>query len=337
MVTRAPSERFRYTVDGSNRLVLLPADGALRPRRVLDGRFAVKPGNRLVYHVDAQQVRNESVPHAIALDGSWALTREHELALTLHESARPRQTLFLKGALTAADAHGLAFTLDQAQGADGRASQRLSFSGRWQADRRNRLTFLAARADGSDDRLTLQGGWEVGRRHELLYRYRRSSTSQRSIQEHALTFDGSWDVTRANRLAYRLAGSRELLEFAASLRSPSLIAREGRLVYDVGIGVSRGQRRQRVSLTGAWKIGKDLSASFEVPYAGGRIEAIRFEGSYAMTSRDRVAVALRDSRRQPLGLTVIFTRDLLPDAKLFLRLQQDGKETAVLGGVQVRF
>ena len=109
------------------------------------------------------------------------------------------------------------------------------------------------------------------------------------------------------------------------------------MIYDVGIGWSRGVRRQRVVLTGAWKLGRDLSVSFEVPYAGGRVGAIRFEGAYAMTSRDRVAVALQNSRRQRLGLTVVFTRDILPDAKLFLRLQRDAEDTAVLGGVQVRF
>jgi len=34
---------------------------------------------------------------------------------------------------------------------------------------------------------------------------------------------------------------------------------------------------------------------------------------------------------------VTFTRKLVPDASLFLRLQQDAEERSAIGGIQVRF
>ena len=141
------------------------------------------------------------------------------------------------------------------------------------------------------------------------------------------------------RLAYRLAGSADsTFEFRATLQSPALQAREGRIAYQVGIGLAGGrEQQQRVTLFGAWKLNRDLSVSFEVPYADGRVQAIRFAGEYALSSRDRIAVALHNSRREELGLTVTFTKDLVPNASLFLRLKKDAQESSIIGGVQVKF
>ncbi|MBI4343061.1 MAG: hypothetical protein HY599_06810 [Candidatus Omnitrophica bacterium] len=273
-----------------------------------------------------------------SLEGRWKLTKGRELTYTLRETDErfASRTVSLRGAITRADAHTLVFGFRQVDRTRLRTAQELSLSGRWQADARNRLTFLVERADGVEDRLTLSGGWEIGPHHELRYRAQRGAGDR---AERLLRFDGAWDVTGADRIVYRLAGStRSAFEFRAALQSPSLFAREGRLVYQVGMGLERGtSRRQRVTLFGAWKLNRDRSVSFEVPYADGRVQAIRFEGTFSSARRDRVAVALITRRHEPLGLTVTFTRDVLPDAKLFLRLRQDAEEQAVMGGVQVRF
>ena len=57
----------------------------------------------------------------------------------------------------------------------------------------------------------------------------------------------------------------------------------------------------------------------------------------ALGARDRIGVGLRAGRGEPLGLTVVFTRRLVPDARLFLRLQNEAKELSAIGGVQVTF
>ena len=347
MMARARSKTtVRYAFDEANRLLV---SEPLRPTRRVEGRLTIEPGNRLVYLVEAPGPTADAVtPHAYHLDGAWALTPNHELALTLHESAvQDRQTVYLKGALTGTEAHALVFALRRREDDDVETAQRLSLSGRWQADAQNRLTFLIEHADGVENRLTLEGGWETDEHHALRYRYRQRSPAFRDRDQHTLVFEGAWDVTGSDRLVYRLTGSDDsAFEFTASLRSPSLLAKDGRIEYEVGVGLSRMRtERQRVALFGAWKLNRDLSVSFEMPYAGGRVQAIRFEGAARLGPRDQVAVALTHARGsppagargKPLGLTVTFTRELVPDASLFLRLRADAEERSALAGVHVRF
>ena len=328
---------LRYAFDDANRLLVADRSDRLQPRRILEGRVATDEANRLLYRVDATSADGYAGPKTVVLDGSWSLTPSHELALTLHGDERQaRQTFFLRGALMEARSNALVFALQRRERDDLRSAQRVTLFGRWQADARNRLNFLVEHADGSEDRLTLQQGWEIGPRHELRYRYRQAAARR---EEHLLSFDGAWDIARADRLVYRLSGSSDsVFEFTASLQSPSLLARDKQVVYQVGIGLSGGRtRRQRVALFGAWKLNRDLSVAFEIPYAGGRVEAIRFQGAYAPSPRDRIAVALSTHQGEPLGVTVVFTRDVMRDARLFLRLQQDAQEFSAIGGIQVRF
>ena len=334
---------LRYAIDEDYRLVTnAPTGGVVPgPLRVLDGSWAMDGANRLAFHAALPPSAAEGEePHTFNLDGTWKLTGDHQLALTLHETEqRARHTLYFKGALFQAQAHALVMTLHRGEpDAGGPAAQRLTLTGRWRADDRNRLTFLVDKGQGIEDRLTLQGAWELGERHELRYRYRVFNLEQGRREEQTILFDGAWQVADANYLVYRLAGSStSAFELTASLQSPSLLARDGRLVYQIGIRLSHGLLRRRVTLFGIWKLSRTLSVSFEVPYADGRVEAIRFEGAVALTTRTRLAVALSNQDGARLGLTVIFTREFFPDANFFLRLQQEEQERSVIGGVQVRF
>ncbi len=310
-----------------------PVRRRVRARPALSVRYGIDRENRLLITDPVRAIRPRQ-----ALEGTWKLTSDSELVFTVREGReQDPDTLFLKGAVAAANGHALAFAVHHSD--DGaQASQRVTLTGRWAADAANRLTFLVQKSDGSEDRLTLQGGWEVGPHQEILYRYR-PGAAPGSRDERTMVFAGAWEIAGANRLVYRLTGSgRSAFEFKASVQSRSLLAREGRMAYQIGIGLEQGRRRQqRVTLFGTWKLNRDLSVSFEVPYAGGRVQAMRFEGAYALSARNRVAVALQNSRREPLGLTVLFTREVVPDVRLFLRLQQAAQERSVIGGVQVRF
>ena len=341
MATARSRAQERYSFDERNRLVIAATGRAadrIRPVRVLDGALTVDSRNRLVYEAAASgDPADPAAPRTIALEGDWSLTPDHGLALAMRAgSSAGQRPLHLKAAFVGAEPDAIVFALDR--GATPAGGRRLSLSGRWAADARNRLVFLARKSDGSEDRLVLQGGWELGRDHALIYRYGRRSIDGRRREERVIAFDGAWDIPGARRLVYRVSsGSGSEFEFRASLRSPSLAAAEGRIAYEVGIGLSRGRRRQRVTLFGTWKLHRDLSVTFEIPYAGGRVQAVRFEGAAALSRRDRVAIALSAGRRSRVGLTVTFTRRLLPDASLFLRLQRDAEERAAIGGVQVRF
>ena len=295
------------------------------------GRVRTDARNRLVYQVGGQR---------LALDGAWALSPDQDLTFTARaRGEQPAQTVYLKGSLLKAKADALVFAVEQTQRGEKKPAQQLTLSGRWSADAANRLVFAVARADGSEDRLTLQGGWEVGPHHALLYRYRRLSTSARAADERTLIFAGAWDITDADRLIYRLTGSTDsAFEFKAALQSPSLKAREGRIIYQAGIGLSGGRTRtKRIALFGAWKLNKDKTVSFEIPYAQGRREAIRFGATYSFADKNEIALELRGRRRQPLGISVMFSRQLLEDARWFIRVRKERKEAEALAGVQVRF
>ena len=335
MIRRRFAPTTRWAADD----LLIRADASTIERlqlgRIIAGSLMVDRRNRLQYRVGSA-----GRTQTFNLDGTWRLAPDHALALTLHGTGRDaHRTLYFNTALLEADRKTLVFAFHRQEAGETRASQRLTLAGRWQADARNRLTFLAEKADGDEDRLTLQSGWDIGPRHELVYRYQQRAALGGVAREQTLSFEGAWDITETDRLVYRLRGSSEAaFEFAARVQSPSLLARDGRLVYEVGIGVAGGTtQRRRITLSGAWKLNRDLSVSFEIPYADGRIEAIRFAGTFALGARNQVVAALSSRQGEALGLTVVFTRELFPDARLFLRVQRDAEERSVIGGVQVRF
>lgn len=333
-----PSPReVRFSVDPRNRLIVREPGGALGrlgPPRLVEGAFAIGPGNRLAY-----QASDGAGSRLFRLDGAWALTRRHELALRLQRSEEgPREILVLRGALVGAEAHRLVFALAHHGGALDPARTGLALSGEWRADQWNRLMFLVDKADGAADRLTLQAGWDVGPDQRLRYTYRADTEAGPRITR-TVVFDGSWDIPGPGRLAYRLAGSSpSALEFAASLRSPSLAAAAGRIVYDVGVRARAGTTKQRrVTLFGTWKFRRDLSVEFEMAYQGGRVHAIRFEGAARPVPGGRIAVALSTSQRRAIGVTVTFSPKTMPEAAFFLQARRDERERALVGGVRARF
>src|SRR3989338_6380566 len=89
---------IRYAFDDANRLVIRdrsPLGARLRPARIVDGTVATDQRNRLIYHASSR-LDGGAGPQTLNLDGTWKLTPQHELALTLHGSAdEPRQTLYL--------------------------------------------------------------------------------------------------------------------------------------------------------------------------------------------------------------------------------------------------
>ena len=331
----------RYEFDELNRLVISDPRDALQPRRVVEGGVLIDSDNRLVYRTRTKPRPDGRPPEQdYVFDGTWRLTKDHRLGLALHQREDGEwQELFLKGALVEARDNALTVSLDRRGGNGAATSQRVSLSGRWQADDRNRLAFAVEKADGTEDVLVLEGAWTVDGNHELRYEYRQRETRRRETTTHALRFAGVWDLPQASRLVYRLdAESRSNFAFQASLQSKSLNAREGKLAYQVGIRLSGGRTViRKVVLFGAWKLNRDLSVVFEVPYADGRRQAIAFKGAYTFRNRNTVAVALSDRRGEPLQVAVTFSRTFLDDAELFLRLQRSAEETQLLGGVRVRF
>lgn len=318
----SPSEALRRLLSARTKALFEPDWG-------LSGTFRTDSKNRLIYSLQPASPAKD--PSQVALEGAWRLKSDQELQFVFKSTRKSGfETLVFKGALAAAGANQLSFAFAEDK------SQTLTLSGRWMADSRNRLAFAVEKANGAEDRLTLRGAWEIGPHHELRYQ----TVSGRGKQKESfLVFEGAWQVSSSNQLVYKLSGSSEsVFAFQASLVRSLVMAGDGELAYDVGIGLSSTKtRKQRISLFGSWKLNRGLSVSFEVPYANGRVESLRFEGVASVSPQDRIAVALSTSRREKLGLTVVFTKDLFRDTQLFLRLKRDAGESSVVGGLRVRF
>ena len=317
------SEQIRQLLSGKTKLLLKQQWG-------LAGSFRTDNKNRLIYSFKPDSPTQK--PSEVTLEGGWRLKSDKELQFIVKGSRdNGPKTLSFRGNLADAGANQLAFVFSE----EGK-SQSLSLSGRWAADERNRLSFIVKKANGVEDKLTLQGTWEIGPHHELRYQ---TVAGKHRRQESFLIFDGAWQFNGSRKLIYKLSGSSQsVFAFQASLSGSLVMADKGELSYDVGLGLFSGKtHRKRITLFGSWKLNRDFSVSFEVPYADGRIEAMRFEGIVSPSPKDRIAVALSAASSRKLGLTVVFTRDFFRNAQLFLRLKRDAEESSIIGGVQVRF
>lgn len=331
--------RWQYALDTPTTLLARRRGASAGPVTRLDGSFMVGAGNRIEFQLSpAARGMPPEHPALIRIDGTWRLRDDRTLIFTAHQSTLfHRSRVALRGGLARADAHRLVFAIERDTG--GEPSQDVTLTGRWTVAPGNRLRFLARRSDGSDSPLTLQGAWEIGDRHEVRYRVA-SRLSARGIDRvSALSFAGAWNIPGPRRIRYELLGASDSsFEFEAALRTPSVVARDGALLYDAGVRVARGRtRRVRIALFGAWKFGRNRAIEFEVPYASGRVQAIRLTAKTAIARRAGVELALASARGERLEFSLILARDLSKDAKLFLRATQHGDRREVLGGIQVRF
>ena len=237
--------KIKYEVDPHNRLTRL---GPGKFRTVLDGEFKLDDGNSLSYHVKKSD--NIDVPQQIKFSGDWSLDKGHNLILTLDKwnNQVEGNKLVLKSELVTASGSELVFSVETRRGI-----YILKFSGVWQADKYNRLSFNVTKEQGSVDSLTLQGKWEINKQNEIVYVY----------PKNIITFRGYWDITEKNRLSYCL--NKDLgsgFDFKASFQR----AQTDSLRYGVSFGY--GARKRAVTLFGRWRFDKNTGLSFEIQYAG---------------------------------------------------------------------
>lgn len=279
---------------------------------------------------------NQLVAGRKILEGTWRLAPGHELQ---YRRRSGREEVLLSGPLAEAGPSGLSFRVE-ANSLEGELVGRtLQLRGRWQADTRNRLAFLAHRSGGESDLLRLEGEWELDSRHQLLYRFEQEDLKRKRKETHLLRFAGHWDIGEDRQLAYLLDRSSDSsFRFRGAFQTPSILAKEGAIRYQLGAEAEDRGRLRTLTLFGKWKLSRRLGLSFEVPYAGGRIRGIDFGAELGFDSVGNIACRLLTRDGQPLGLEVIFTRQFFKgDGELFARLRRSAEETAVEGGVRVRW
>lgn len=276
------------------------------------------------------------------IDGTWRLTPRHEVQYRRRkENARSpvEEELILTGDLISAEETGLVISVWERRTGGELASRFVTLKGRWEADSSNRLNFLIERQSGREDRLTFSGGWEVGEKNEILYRYDQLDLKTKRRRVSTLTFRGYWDLDRDRQLTYVLdRDSDSAFRFRGAFQTVSVLAKEGTLRYQMGVELKGKERLQTIALFGKWKLSRNLGLEFEVPYQDGLKRAIAFGATYSTDSGGFILAKLTAQKGKPVGLEVLLTQEFLRgQGEAFVRLRKSLEETAVEGGVRVRW
>lgn len=337
--------RTRYEIDPFNRLIVTGRDmktGLPLYRTVVEGRFTVDKTNALIYQVTSP-VRDAAVPRAIRLGGTWELTKDHDLRITLEHTKRARSpdVLTITGVILDARERSLLFGVTTKTGETGRRTYALELAGTWHADAQNRLSFRVRRGSGSAEAGTLlfQGAWDVSH-NTLTYAYeRRSRAFGETRAAHTVAFKGRWNIIGKNALTYAFdAGSYTAFTFRAGIGSFT----KDRIDYELSIGYAhkRRPRLRTISIHGTWNIAKDTGLSFDVSSADGRkLYSIGFSAKARLTPRDTIEFALRDGPgRRDLAGSVELSHDIIRgDGIGFLRFLMSHDERAVHVGATMRW
>jgi hypothetical protein len=150
-------------------------------------------------------------------------------------------------------------------------------------------------------------------------------------------FRGVWDVSENTCLTYYVGGdSRSALKFRGAFQTKSILAKEGALRYQIGIGLDSGLRRQTITLFGKWKVSRDFELSFELTDAMGERRAIAFGGTYHPMKGTGISAVLKTRCGEPLGVELVLTREIFEgQGQLFVRLVRLAEKSAVEAGVQI--
>ena len=318
-------ETTGFGIDPSGRLKYM--------RLVLDGEFGIDKGNILSYRV--RKPIPSDVPQQIRLGGRWSLNNGNNITVALDkENIRgPSGTLTLEGQVidTRADALILSLTTKDSDGNSHIYAIRLG--GKWQVDKRNRLSFQVAKEKGPPDTLTFSGSWVVNGQNQLIFTYAQQSLKKKQRSLRTITFKGYWDINEINRLSYIL--SEQLgsgFDFKVSLGKP---ARRG-LEYELGASIA--PKKNKITLFGSWKINEKTGLLFEMPYADGKIRSIVFGADCRLAGGTDLEFKLRNNLHKDLGISLRLNKSILKGAgNIFLEALKDGKTVSLFAGVGFRW
>ena len=322
-------QKVRYEIDPHNRLVRhLP-----RFRKVIDGKFKTDKKNTLIYHVKAPVPRDADIPHQIKLRGKWALTKDHNLQLTLDKWGRQTygDRLTIEGNIMDVRKNALLFSVMTTSKDNIQSTYVLKLEGAWQADKNNRLTFRVQKEKGRHDILIFKSAWEINKNHRIIYQYEKARLIRKRKKIHTLTFKGHWDIRDKARLSYVIDRNTDsVFNFLPSVG----IFKDGYIKYEVGIGLSH----KTITLFGAWKLKRNIGLLFEVEYENGRLHAIVFGAKAKLTGRNEILFRLRNDMNKDIGVSLRLSHKLLKgDGEIFLRGLRTRREAAIYAGAGWRW
>lgn len=331
-------EKIKYEFDPHNRLTA--TSSALRGiRKVLDGQFKIADHNILTYHVKAPIPNGIKAPYQVKLKGTWSLTEDHQLRLTLDKWYRQTfgDELTLQGEIIDVQKNSLLFAVKTKTKDNMPSTYILELVGSWQADEHNRLTFRVDKEQSKFDSLTFEGAWEIDENNQIIYSYQKEQLTRKSKEIHTLIFKGYWDIKDKARLSYIIdANSASVFDFNTSVG----IFKDNYIKYELGIGLSQKRQpiKRTITFSGKWKIKKDIGLVFEVEQEEGKIQTIVFGAEAKLTKKDTVSFNLRNSLNKEIGAELELSHDIFDgDGQAFLRLLKSKRESAILAGVGWRW
>ncbi|PIQ81801.1 MAG: hypothetical protein COV76_07055 [Candidatus Omnitrophica bacterium CG11_big_fil_rev_8_21_14_0_20_64_10] len=285
----------------------------------------------------ASRFLKEGLSAGRVISGRWEMTRRHDL---IYRKDGPEEQIVVQGPLLQAKPGQVTFRVDrQAVGGD-LTGRRLTLRGRWQADPKNRLSFVVDRRSRPSDWLVLQGAWELNRRNEILYRWRGEQLKTKKKTERLIRFQGVWELSDDRHLTYVL--DRELgssFRFRGTYQTPTLAAKTGAIRFQIGAEVKGRRRVETITLFGKWKLSRGLALALEMPAGPGhRRRQITFGADFEIGRAGQVTARLKTGSGEPLGIEVALTRSLLAGSgEAFLRLNRSLEAQAVEAGVRLRW
>ena len=326
--------KIRYEIDPHNRLTIL---GPNKFRTIIDGEFKLSSRNSLIYHVKKSD--NIDVPQQIKFRGNWSLDKEHNLIFTLNKwnNQCEGNKLVLESDLVSASGNELVFSIETKDSSSEQGESSLNsvtrsyilkFSGAWQADKYNRLSFNLEREKGESDALTLQGIWTINKQNEIIYSYIRTLTGTKEKIENSIALRGYWDISEKDRLIYIL---NEDIDSQFDLKVSFQKAEKNFLRYTIGVGYA--QKTDTITLSGKWKLDKNLGLLFEVEYADGCVKQIVFGADCKWNDDYSVELRLKNKTGEDLGIEVSLSKQLFQgQGEAFVKALACEEEFSIMAG-----
>jgi hypothetical protein len=285
------------------------------------------------------------LPDKVVFAGNWKLNSNYDLELNLEKTKNQYcdERLIIRGEIISTDKDTMVFeTISQDKQGESHI-QLLKFTGCWQADEYNQITF-SIKKQILPDILTLKGTWQLNNNQQIIYTYEKASLIRKTAVSKVLTFEGFWQINKANRLTYILTNSSQsYFDFRVQIESPNLYPKEGAIKYRIGIGLKNDKSLQMkvICFYGSWKFSRQAGLFFSMDYGDEKIRDIEFGADISLNKKDDIVFSLTNNKKEPLGLNVAFNHAFIKkdNAEAFLRIKDIlGKRQASFeAGIRIPF
>ncbi len=279
------------------------------------GTYSINAKNQLVVNKN------------VVLDGKWSLTKDHDLCLTFDgtQDTDFGDKVILEGTIKGVSANEISFEVTNRTDPDKVKTETVALSGVWEADENNKLIFKVKKESGRHDVLTFNNTWVIDEKNRIIYNYEKASLIFKKKEKTQLVFKGTWDITKENRLYYELSESSDS---GFAFKVGTSVLEKNQIKGKIMVGTNQSD----ITITGQWKVSKDVGLTFEVNYGDNQIKPIIFGGDIALNDKDKLSIKLGN------GVDLKLTQDILDGKADFFTAVHSGKdEDRAEWGFGIRF